>query len=172
VKVFAGNDTAIAIGQPIQLNALDINGSGIVQYSWSPTVGLNNSAIASPVLIANRDITYTVSVTTQTGCQGTDEINIKVYQGPEIYVPSAFTPNGDGNNDVLKALPVGIKDFRYFAVYNRWGQKVFYTSDPSRGWDGKLNNVAQDVGTFVWITEGIDYKGNIIQRKGTVTLIK
>jgi len=51
-----------------------------------------------------------------------------VYKGGEIYVHSAFTPNGDGKNDVLKAIPVGIKKFLYFSIYNRWGQRIFFTT--------------------------------------------
>jgi gliding motility-associated-like protein len=171
-KVFAGNDTTVAIGEPLQLNAVDINNSGFIQYSWSPSYGLDNNSIANPVLIGEKNISYTVTATTPAGCVGTDEINIKVYQGPEIYVPKGFTPNGDGKNDLLRAIPVGIKEFKYFAVYNRWGQRVFFTKDPSRGWDGTVNGVLQDVSAFVWIANGVDYKGNIIQRKGTVMLIR
>ena len=68
---------------------------------------------------------------------GEGSIKIKVYMGPEIYVPTAFTPNGDNLNDVVKAIPVGMKQFNYFVIFNRWGQKVFYTTDPSKGWDGQ-----------------------------------
>jgi gliding motility-associated-like protein len=171
-KVFAGNDTSIAIGQPLQLYALDVNNSGFVSYSWSPGFALSSSSISNPILIGEKEMTYTVTAVTQAGCEGSDDITIKVYQGPEIYVPTAFTPNGDGHNDRLRAIPVGIKEFKYFIVYNRWGQKVFYTTDASKGWDGTVSGMPQDTYSFVWIAEGIDYKGNLIQRKGTVTLIR
>ncbi|MBL7749995.1 MAG: gliding motility-associated C-terminal domain-containing protein, partial [Chitinophagaceae bacterium] len=93
-------------------------------------------------------------------------------KGPEIYVPSAFTPNGDGKNDILRALPAGVQQFLYFRVYNRWGQLVFQTQDHRIGWDGKINGQIPPTGTFVWVAEGIDYLGQRILRKGTVVLIR
>jgi gliding motility-associated-like protein len=164
-KVFAGNDTAIVMNEPFQLNAIDINGSGFIQYIWSPSVGLNNAGLQNPFASLDRNMTYVLTAITQSGCQGTDEININVYKGPEIYVPNAFTPNNDGRNDILKAIPVGIKEFKYFIIYNRWGQRIFYTRDSSYGWDGKNKNLLLDAGAYVWIAE-------VISRKGTVTLIK
>ena len=170
--VFAGNDTSVVLGQPFQLKATDINNSGFTQYSWTPSTGLNNSFIQNPVTDALQEITYTVTATTAAGCEGSASIHVKVYQGPEIYVPSGFTPNNDGKNDILKAIPVGIKQFKYFMIFNRWGVRVFYTNDPGNGWNGKWQGVDQNIGVFVWIAEGIDDNGEIIQRKGTVTLIR
>jgi gliding motility-associated-like protein len=171
-KIFAGNDTAIILNQPFQLEAADINNSGFVTYKWSPPVGLNKDNIENPVATLDREMKYTVMAATAAGCEGSDEIIIKVYKGPEIYVPSAFTPDNDGLNDILKAVPVGIKDFKYFKVFNRWGQVVFSTKDPSRGWDGKFNNAIQDGNSFVWIAEGTDVNGKRIQRKGSVTIVR
>ncbi|HEX6431408.1 MAG TPA: gliding motility-associated C-terminal domain-containing protein [Niastella sp.] len=171
-KVFAGNDTSIVMDQPFSLQAKDVNNSGFTQYVWSPSFGLDNSAAQNPVALLDRNMTYTVMATTPQGCSGTDAINIKVYKGPEIYVPNAFSPNSDGHNDVLRATPVGIKEFKYFNIYNRWGQLVFSTKDPSRGWSGEISHVLQASGTFVWMAEGLDGKGNAVRRKGTVTLIR
>ena len=92
--------------------------------------------------------------------------------GPDIFVPSAFTPNGDGRNDVLKPIPVGIKTFDYFKVFNRWGQLVYVTGEVGKGWDGNVNGTRQQSGTYVYVTQGIDYTGKIIFRKGTVVLIR
>jgi gliding motility-associated-like protein len=171
-KIFAGNDTAIILSQPFQLEAADINNSGFISYKWSPPFGLNKDDIKNPVATLDREMKYTLVVSTAAGCEGSDEIIIKVYKGPEIYVPSAFTPDNDGLNDILKAVPVGIKDFKYFKVFNRWGQVVFSTKDPSRGWDGKFNNAIQDGNSFVWIAEGTDVNGKRIQRKGSVTIVR
>jgi gliding motility-associated-like protein len=169
-KVFAGNDTTIVMNQPFTLQPKDINNSGFTQYTWSPSYGLNNSATQNPIALLDRNITYTVSASTPQGCSATDEINLKVYQGPEIYVPNAFSPNGDGHNDVLKAIPVGVTAFS-FNIYNRWGQLIFSTKDPSRGWNGHINNTPAS-GTFVWMAEGLDAKGNIVKRSGTVILVR
>ena len=132
-KLFAGNDTAIIMNQPFQLLALDVNNSGFTNYVWSPPYGLNDYRTKTPRATLDRDTKYQVRAFTPDGCEGSDEINIKVYIGPEIYVPNAFTPGNDGKNDLLKAIPVGIKKFNFFIVYNRWGNQVFYTTDPSKG---------------------------------------
>jgi gliding motility-associated-like protein len=171
-KVFAGNDTAIVMNQPFLLKAVDVNNSGFIQYSWSPGFGLNNDNIQNPIAVLDRNMTYILTAVTAAGCQGTDQVSINVYKGPDIYVASAFTPNNDGRNDMLKAIPVGIKEFKYFIVYNRWGQQIFYTRDPSNGWNGKNQDFLMGTGVYVWMAEGIDDKGNSINRKGTVTLIR
>jgi gliding motility-associated-like protein len=172
VKLFAGRDTSVAIGQPLQLNAKELNNSGVNQYSWSPSRYLSDAFIFNPIAKLQSDIVYTVTGKTAEGCQGTATIKIKVYQGPEIYVPGGFTPNRDGLNDVLKAIPVGMKEFHYFRIYNRWGQLIFSTQNPARGWDGTIGGVAQSSGTFVWMAEAVDYTGNPVFRKGTITLIR
>src|SRR4029079_2065225 len=124
-----------------------------------------------PVMNAPYEYIYSVKGTTPVGCQGIDQIKIKVYQGPEIYVPSGFTPNGDGKNDQLMPTLVGIKELKYFRVFNRWGQVIYETKTPSRGWDGRINGVDQ-TGVFVWIAEGLDYMGKTLTRRGTSTLIR
>lgn len=170
--VDAGRDTVLGIGQPIQLHANDLNFVGFTQYNWTPAYGLNNPQIANPLVNLDRDITYTIEARTAIGCLATDQVTIKVYRGPDIYVPNAFTPNGNALNDVLRAFPVGITEFRYFRIYDRWGSLVFSTTNPAIGWDGRIKGSAQPVSTFVWVAEGVAYTGKLIQRKGTVTLIK
>jgi len=171
VKVFAGNDTIVAARQSVKLNAADVNNSGLVAFNWSPSIGLNDANSKNPVAILEKDMTYLVTAKTREGCVGTDGISIKVYNGPEIYVPNAFTPNGDGRNDALKAVPVGLKNFTRFTIFNRWGQVVFTTADALNGWNGKLNGIDQ-TGVFVWLAEGNDYKNNIILRKGTTVVVR
>lgn len=167
-----GNDTTIAIRQPLQLFSRDVNNSGFNTYTWTPAYGLDNPFAANPVSILDRDITYNIYATTSIGCEAFDTIKIKVYQGPELYVPNAFTPNGDGLNDYLKVIAIGIKEFHFFRVYNRFGQLVFSTTDPSKGWDGSIKGKLQNIGTYVWMAEAIDYRGNLIQQKGTSIIIQ
>ena len=89
-----------------------------------------------------------------------------------IYVPRVFTPNGDGTNDVLKPILVGIANFHYFNVYNRWGNLIFTTQDPNQGWNGMWKGAAQPVESYLWIAEGIDVNGNKIVQKGVVSLVR
>ena len=171
-KVFAGNDTTLAIGQPLPLMAIDLNGSGFTQYEWIPHDGLSDPYSAYPIALPDRNMWYTVIARNALGCTARDDIRVTVYKGPEIYVPQAFTPDGNGTNDILRAVPAGIASFHYFRIYDRWGKMLFQTATPSIGWDGKLGGTYQPTGTYVWMAEGVDYKGNIVYRKGTVIIVK
>ena len=172
VSLFAGRDTSVANNQPVQLNVIQNGNQTVANYNWSPSNGLNNPNTASPIATLDRDVLYIVKGTTPANCEGSDTILVKRYKGPEIYVPTAFTPNGDGNNELLRALAFGMAEFRYFRIFNRWGQEVFSTKDFSRGWDGRVLGKLQETGTFVWMAEAVDFRGNVIKRKGTTTLIQ
>jgi gliding motility-associated-like protein len=171
-RIFAGYDTSIAINQPLQLNAVDLDNLGFVDYTWTSSFGLNNVTIPNPIAIIDKDRTYTVTGTTTNGCKAVDDINIKVFAKADIYVPTAFTPNGDGNNDLLRPILVGIKELKYFSVYNRYGELIYKTSTPKAGWNGIYKAVQQNTATFVWMAEGVDYLGNVLFRKGTFTLVR
>ena len=166
-EVFAGNDTIAAPNQPIQLQA-----TGGLTYQWSPSFGLSNPTISNPIATNDGDQTYLLTASTPLGCQTYDRITIKVIAGPQLYLPTAFSPNGDGLNDVFKVIPVGIATFDYFTVYNRYGKIIFFTKKEGQGWDGTVKGNPQAAGTYVWIVAGTDYKGNKIVRKGTVLLVR
>ena len=87
-------------------------------------------------------------------------------------MPTAFTPNHDGLNEVLRPRYNGIKQLDYFAVYNRWGQLVFKTSDMDQGWDGNFNGQPQSTQVFVWIVSAVGFDGRKYEVRGTSTLIK
>jgi gliding motility-associated-like protein len=166
-KAFAGNDTIAAAGQPIQLN-----GSGGVNYEWSPATGLNDPFLSNPIAILTQTQQYILKAFTPQGCITFDTVLIKIFKGPEIYLPNAFTPNGDGFNDVLRGIPIGIKDFRYLKIYNRWGQELYSTTDYRKGWNGEYKGQKQENGAYVVIASGIDFNGNAINKKGSVILIR
>ena len=171
VKAFAGNDTAILVNQPLQLSATGGN-----LYSWSPEFGLSNPSIANPIAMIQDpidSIRYRVMVSIPGGCSATDDIVVKIFNtGPDIFIPSAFTPNQDGLNDILKPFPVGIQQFLYFTVYNRWGQLMYTSKEINKGWDGKFAGLPQPSGTYVFSAEAIDYLGKRILKKGTTVLIR
>jgi gliding motility-associated-like protein len=171
VRAFAGHDTSVVVGEPLQFN-----GSGGVDYLWSPATGLNNTTIANPVGIYTFEIdsvAYKLVVTDTAGCADSAFVRVKVFKtNPYVFVPSAFTPNGDGKNDLVRPIAVGIKKINYFSIYNRWGQLVFTTTVNGRGWDGKIAGQLQGSNTFVWMVSAIDYIGKPVFLKGTVTLIR
>ncbi len=167
-------DTIGYPGDSIQLLAVSSDPDANI-FTWTPSTGLSNPNIANPIATVGPiggDITYQVITSTPAGCKGEGYVNIKVYTGPEIYVPTGFTPNGDGRNDLLVPFPVGIKSLIYFRIFNRWGQEVFYTNQLHKGWDGKLAGKEQGTGTFVWMAQAITDKGNVITKKGVITLMR
>lgn len=175
ISVFAGNDTFITTNQPLQLN-ITVSDPLANQYTWTPGIGLNYTNIADPVAdlssMAGKTITYMVRATTAEGCFGQDDIKVTVFTtAPDIFVPTAFSPNGDGRNDVLRPIGVGMNKIDYFRIYNRWGQLVFSGTGGESGWDGTVNGRLQATGSFVYVTQGVDYTGRLIVKKGIVTLI-
>jgi gliding motility-associated-like protein len=167
VPAFAGNDTIAILNQPFQLHA-----SGGVSYVWTPVDGLDDPTIYNPVTIINHDITYTVTAYTIEGCSGKDDIRVRFIAGPDIYIPTGFTPNGDGTNDVFRPLPVGIVELEFFRVYDRWGKLMYSTNQYMKGWDGNYNGEPAAIGSYVWVVQGKNINNETVLRKGTVTLLR
>lgn len=161
-------DTSVVLGQPLQLTA-----SGGTNYSWTPTTWLNNPNIRNPLSFPQNNIEYIVRVSNDIGCFGFDTILVKLYKlNPGLFVPNAFTPNGDGNNDIFRPVAIGMKSVDLFRVYNRWGQMVYSGTGNGAGWDGRFGGRPQEAATYVWYAEGVDYLNNKIKQKGTVILIR
>lgn len=162
----AGRDTIVLYDQPYQLN-----GSGGGTYLWTAATNLSNANIANPTAQLKKDETFTLQTTSAEGCVATDVVTLKVVTNFDVYVPKAFTPNGDGTNDMLKPLPVGIDHLNYFKIYNRYGQEVFATKELGKGWDGKISGKLQPQGAFVWIVQAVDIFGKTITKQGMTILI-
>lgn len=144
-------------------------------FLWSPATRLSNSKVFNPVVTIGNikdDIVYQVTATTAAGCKGEGYVRIRVYKGPDIYVPTAFTPNGDGKNDKFTPFPVAMKSITYFKVFNRWGQQIFSSSGLNKGWDGTIGGIEQPTGTYVWMIQGITKDNKTVTKKGTITLIR
>jgi gliding motility-associated-like protein len=147
-------------------------GSGGVTYSWSPGSLLNNPNLKNPVAIISGDTKFVLTVSDNAGCTAKDTVLVKAYVGPAYYIPNAFTPNGDGLNDIFRAIPPGITKTEFFRIFNRWGQLLFETRQYLKGWDGTSVGKPQPEGSYVWQIRGIDKYGKIIEMKGTVVLIR
>jgi len=165
-------DTVVYAGDRFQLIASSIASN----YTWTPATGLSNPSIADPVVTApsvdGAIVRYEVEASTAAGCKGEGQAIVRVYKGPDIYVANAFTPNSDGKNDVFIPFPVGIRELKYFRVFNRWGQMMYSTTTLQQGWDGKLAGQDQPGGVYTWMVEAITHDGRKITKKGTVTLIR
>ncbi len=164
-------DTIVHEGAQFQIRAVSI----ATNYSWTPSVGLSNPFIADPVVTAGSAgdvIIYQVEASTIAGCRGDAVVRVQVYKGPDIYMPTAFTPNNDGRNDIFRPFTVGVKQINFFRIFNRSGQEMFSTKNLGAGWDGKLGGVEQPSGVYVWMVQGVTEDGKVLTKKGTVALIR
>ncbi len=161
------NDTTIYMGDEVKLLA-----TGAPFYGWTPSTYLSYTTSGDPTAIPLEDITYTVTgVSLFNGCPQTDSVRIKVIM-QDVFVPNAFSPNGDGNNDFFKVIARKLIQVQEFNIYNRWGQVVFSTKDISRGWDGTFKGVPQDVGTYYYMMRVSYPTGRADFLKGDINLIR
>jgi gliding motility-associated-like protein len=150
-----------------------LNAVGADSYSWSPATNLDDSSIPSPVARLAATTTFIVKGISADGCYAIDSVTVSVTKTGEnaFSVPNAFTPNGDGVNDCFGVRKWGDVILQEFAIYNRWGQKVFETRNASDCWDGNFQGQKQDSGTFVYMIRGSSFCGDIV-RKGTLLLLR
>jgi large repetitive protein len=164
-------DTVVAKGDTTLLTVTP--GASSYTYNWNPTVTTNGAAIS---VKPDTTTTYYVIVTDTNGCKAMAKVLVKVYspecKDPFIYIPNAFSPNGDGNNEMLYVRGENLKQQCYFAVYNRWGEIVFESYDKEIGWDGfhKQTPVCPDV--YGYYLRGTCKNGEPIFIKGNITVLK
>ncbi len=150
----------------------NLSATGGRRYTWSPANGLNNPAIASPVASSVNTLEYVVTGEDINGCKNTDTVRLNFTMNIGLYLmPNAFTPNNDNINDCY-----GIKDWGgieelSFAIYNRWGERVFFTADPANCWNGTYKGVPQHSGVFIYHIKARTFCG-VVERKGTFSLIR
>ncbi len=171
LEVWADDDT-IYEGQTTGLHATPINGC---TYNWSPAQYVANNGSANTMVNPPVTTTFYLSILDPYGCEYTDTITIYVIDvicdEPYIYIPNAFTPNGDNKNDLFYLRTQQANDI-YLVVFDRWGEKVFETYDQSVGWDGTFRGKALDPGVFVYYCEVICLNNEMFVKKGNVTLIR
>ncbi len=154
---------------------VQLSANGGLSYQWSPLSGLSNGTIGNPVVSPGASTTYYVTVTDRNGCSNVDSIKVFVNYNVNqnsYQVPNAFTPNGDGKNDCFGVVSWGDVEQLQLSVYNRWGERVFYTTNSSECWDGTYKNVPQNSGAFVFLVSGKTKCGGALSNKGTVLLIR
>jgi gliding motility-associated-like protein len=158
-------DTTLQAGQSVQLTS-----SGGGAYYWTPSVGLSCNACANPQAYPNRSTIYTLTVTSDSGCSVSQTVTIDVICGA-VFIPEAFSPNGDGQNDILYVRGDCIRTMQ-FDVFDRWGSKVFETNDKNVGWNGAYKGEAMNSGSYVYYLNAIMYDGTTVTKKGNVTLVR
>jgi gliding motility-associated-like protein len=164
----AGQDEEITIGDSVELLATGSSGS----YSWEPGTNLSCIDCPNPQASPLQTTTYTVTLTAPNGCTNTDTVRVlvNVICG-EVFVPNAFSPNGDGENDQLCVYGNCFKTLR-FMIFNRWGENVFDTESTKPCWDGTFRDKPMNSAVFGFYLEGVLYTGEEIKRKGEINLIR
>lgn len=168
--VSAGPDVYMLRGDTVSLSG-SVTGTALQNY-WSPNTYLTdehllNTTVHPPL----GDWVYTLHANSAQGCgNSSDDVTVHVYN--DLYIPNAFTPNGDGHNDVFGIMPVSNYKLVRFTVYSRWGSVLFTTATPSATWDGNYNSQPQPAGAYVYYVEMILPNGKKYNRTGLVTLIR
>ncbi len=166
-------DTTVVIGETIPLNSYA--GFGFT-YTWTPLIAdLNctNCIIPNPISTSTVNVTYSVIVEDGLHCSAVNRTyKINILPKTSVDVPSAFTPNGDGINDLIYADGWGIRTLNYFKIFNRWGQLVFETTDVKVGWDGMYNGNLQNMETYVFQVSVETYTNETLTKSGTFKLIR
>ena len=174
------SESVIQAGNTVSLQTEVLNGQGSLNYTWSSNKDLTSLSClncSNPEVKPFVDEEYSVTVTDEKGCEATTTFEVSVNRDQSIYVPSAFSPNGDGINDLLMVYGKEDTKVLYFRIFNRWGEKVFeqdnFTSnDTSAGWNGKYRGQILDAGVFSWMA-AIEYAdGNKELATGYSSLIR
>jgi len=172
--VDAGSDLEMQAGSSVQISA---SGSpDIVSWQWLPATRLSCDNCATPLAAPFASTVYTVKVKTIYGCTVSDDIAVKVLcEENTVYIPNAFTPDGDGRNDRFVIYGIGI--VKHLVIFDRFGKKVyernnFIGRDVAAAWDGTFNGQPLPTGTFVYYAEMECPSGGPFMRKGTITLIR
>jgi len=160
-------DTLIHKGDQLQLTA-SITGP-VSSFQWVPADKLEDSTTLSPTTLHLTDnTTYTLTATNDEGCTASKSMRAIVFS--PFYMPNAFTPNGDGKNDVFRIPPGSSLRLEEFSIYDRWGTRIFSTQNIDKGWDGTINGKQLPTGVFIYVIKGTN--GNSVFLKGSVTLIR
>jgi gliding motility-associated-like protein len=179
-----GKDTVITAGEVYQFNAPNrfntISGQAneIRKWIWKSPVELSCRDCASPQARISNDIEVSATAVNIYGCVSHDTLAIKTFCGAtELFVPNAFSPDGDGINDVLLVQGKGVKMIKRFMIFNRWGEVVFEKAnflpgDKASSWDGTVRGRPASIDVFVWVAEVICEKGLPSTFKGNVAILK
>ena len=159
-------------GQKFVMTALNDG----LSYLWAPSIGLvNPDRQTTDVLYAKNDpnkIFYNIWIKDSSGCINNDTQEVWIFESPDVYAPTAFSPNGDFANDVFIPFYINIKSLQSFRIFNRWGIQIFETNDMKKFWNATIKGKSAPMETYTWIVECYDIHGRKLVRKGMVTLIR
>jgi gliding motility-associated-like protein len=163
----------IYVNDALTLNASP-TGTGYT-YAWSPSSTVTNPNAASTPATPKDSTNYVVTVTDNFGCTDTAHVAVRVLvpqcDEPYIFIPRAFSPNGDGTNDIIYVRGDYLTSVE-FVIYNRWGEQVFVTKDKTIGWDGKFRGEPVCPDVYGYYVRGVCQQGEQFFKKGNITVLK
>ncbi len=175
VLITVNNPPLVDFPQSISVNSggnVTIEGDASHDYLWNPGIWLNDSTIYNPTFTAGESQIYSVTVTDSNGCSSTYNINVIVIKEAMLYIPNAFTPNGDDLNDHFRINATGTSN-EILRIYDRSGTLLYQTSNLSQGWNGKKDNILYANGSYVYhFTAKATIDGSIIDKKGLIELVR
>jgi gliding motility-associated-like protein len=171
IHVWTDKDT-IYEGQSTQLHSTHVNGC---YYSWAPSSSLDNPATPDPIASPLITTTYILTISDGSGCEYLDTITIYVIdvicEEPYVFLPNAFSPNNDNQNDILYVRTTFAESV-FLEIYDRWGEKLFETNSSDIGWDGKYKGKYCNPGVYVYVLEVVCFNKQHFRKKGNITLIR
>jgi gliding motility-associated-like protein len=164
-------DTTIFENNDIMLAPVISGSTAGAEYLWQPDTDLSCNNCANPVASPGDTVTYLLTYTSAQNCRASASITINIESGTNLFIPNIFSPDGDGNNDILLPYAIGLKAIKW-SVFNRWGELVFRSTNVHQGWDGNFNGLMQPPGIYVYIVE-LTFRNNKTKMfKGGLTLIR
>lgn len=164
-------DTTIVIGDPVTLPATKPN--NIYNFNWSPQLYGICDTCNTPLVYPLKDIVYTLNITDKLGCfNKNSEFGITVRPETFVKLPTTFTPNGDGNNDIIYVEGWGVKQLITYQIFNRWGELIFSSNNMNHGWDGTFKGEYQNSDVYVYKVKALDWRDKEIVQEGYINLIK
>ncbi len=182
------NIIELELGSSVELRPnYSLSGVPIDTILWDPLDHLDCDSLAgvtdtfcfSPWVSPLETTTYEVTVIDTNGCVGTAEIIVEIDRNRNVFIPNAFSPNGDGVNDFLRVYTgVGVETVNYFRIFDRWGEQVYeaneftYSQNSQDGWDGRMNGKTMNSGIYPYIAEIVFVDGRVLLYRGDIALVR
>jgi gliding motility-associated-like protein len=163
--VDAGTDFSINLGEPMALNGF----TNTNNYFWESSSWLSCFNCLNPQINPTQTTLYILNVADSIGCINSDTVEVTIRGS--IFVPNTFTPNGDLKNDVFEIIGENIKSFELW-IYNRWGEKIYHTTEIDNFWDGKYLGNKCKIDSYIWTIEYFDFDNTFNSIKGHINLLE
>src|SRR5690606_31314926 len=164
--------TTIDVGESVDLNIEVEPGIVVTSVSWTPSTGLNCTDCEAPTASPTETTVYYVTVIDENGCMATDSVIVVVnFPCGELFVPTIFSPNGDGLNDLECVMGSCVTSID-FTIFDRWGEVVFATKDKNECWDGMFRDKPAQTGVYVYKLKATLVSGEIVNQSGNINLTR